>query len=198
MFSLNSDMWYNLMVRLIGLDKKVLREQFRKVRDEVSNKKKKSLAICDRIINCEAFKRAKVIALYANTSSEVETDRLLESALKSEKVVLYPKVCGKEIMNFYRVRSKRDLVVGKFGILEPVSSKEFLKDEIDLFIVPGLAFDRKMNRLGYGGGYYDSYLEEVDAIKMGIAFSSQICGRLDAFPHDVKLDYVVTEEEIIS
>lgn len=180
------------------MDKNILREKYKTVRDRILNRKEKSVAICSVVLDNEAFKKASVVALYANISSEVMTESLFDEALKCRKVVLYPKVCGKGVMKFYRVYEKKDLQVGKFGILEPSTEEEFGKDKIDLFIVPGLAFDRKMNRLGYGGGYYDRYLEGAKGIKMGLSFSSQICGKLENYPHDVKLDYIITEEEIIS
>lgn len=180
------------------MNKKVLREKYKTIREQTVNREEKSIAICNSVISNNVFKKSSVVALYANTSSEVITESLLDEALRSGKVVLYPKVCDKGVMKFYRVYEKMDLQEGKFGILEPSTEEEFEIDKIDLFIVPGLAFDKSMNRLGYGGGYYDRYLEGANGIKVGLSFSSQICEKLDTFPHDVRLDYIVTEEEIIS
>ncbi len=101
-------------------------------------------------------------------------------------------------MNFYRWSNDDPLKINKFGIPEPVSSKIFFPD---ILLVPLVAYDSNLNRLGYGGGFYDRYIEKIEKIKkiikIGLAFSFQ---KIDSIPidkYDKKLDFIITEKEIL-
>jgi 5-formyltetrahydrofolate cyclo-ligase len=101
-------------------------------------------------------------------------------------------------MNFYSWSRNDPLKINKFGIPEPVSSKIFYPD---ILLVPLVAYDSSLNRLGYGGGYYDRYIEKIEKIKkvtkIGLAFSFQKILSIPISKYDKKLDFIVTEKEIL-
>ena len=101
-------------------------------------------------------------------------------------------------MNFYSWSRNDPLKINKFGIPEPVSSKVYYPD---ILLVPLVAYDRSLNRLGYGGGYYDRYIEKIEKIKkvtkIGLAFSFQKISSIAINQYDKKLDFIVTEKEIL-
>ena len=101
-------------------------------------------------------------------------------------------------MNFYSWSRNDPLKINKFGIPEPVSSKIFYPD---ILLVPLVAYDSSLNRLGYGGGYYDRYIEKIEkikkVIKIGLAFSYQKINTIPLDKFDKKLDFLITEKEIL-
>lgn len=131
-----------------------------------------SAAICRNIIQLPEYKYADVILGYYSTRKEPILFELFDEAIKGGKRVYLPKVISKEDMEFFRYESPKDVAPGSFGIMEPVTEEKFsgvsslcchsVKEELSvLMIMPGVAFDEEGNRLGYGGGYYDRYLEKL-------------------------------------
>jgi 5-formyltetrahydrofolate cyclo-ligase len=102
-------------------------------------------------------------------------------------------------MEFREARNLSALTLSAYGILEPQHGRSSLPQEIELYFIPGLAFDRKGNRLGRGGGYYDRYLSTIrpDAIKVGLAYQLQIDTALPVETHDHQVDLLITETGII-
>lgn len=180
-------------------EKEILRKKYKKIRDEIPNKNELSNLIIKQLIEQEYYKNAKVIALYSNILSEVETNELFDNCIKNRKTVAYPKVMNDNIMNFYQVTSLKELQNGSYGIKEPINNPKKLvsKKDIDLMIIPGICFDKKKNRIGYGKGYYDTYLKDTKCIKVALAFTKQICEEINADPNDIKMDYIITENKII-
>jgi 5-formyltetrahydrofolate cyclo-ligase len=164
---------------------------------------KRSLVIQRRVMNLPQYKSAKIIGAYFPIGSEVRTEYLIRSALDSQKVVLLPKVTSDKIA-FSRVfeADLRDnkLVQGRFRILEPPRSSWYnAQKNIDLLIVPGIAFDKYGNRIGYGRGYYDRFIKQKDfRLSMGLAFQFQVLE--DALPRcdfDQKLHVIATERNVL-
>ncbi len=157
-----------------------------------------SLAIASRVINSHWFKSARKIALYVAIRNEVNPIGILHAGLAiSGKIMLLPRVSGKELQ-FVPVNSGYELTPGFKGILEPVGKAEPVGD-IDLFLVPGLVFDRQGHRIGYGKGYYDVALDRArpDATKIGLAFGFQVVQEIPAWAGDIPLDMLVSEDETI-
>ena len=148
------------------------------------------------------FNNKKVtIAGYYPSNYEVDILSFLEEASKKKFKIVLPIVQTSTSMNFQPWIIKDPLYVSKFGILEPKqSSKEIIPDFI---MVPLVAFDNKLNRIGYGKGYYDRSLQKISKIKkkiitLGIAYSFQKCMNIPVNKYDFKLDYIFTEQGIIS
>ena len=140
-----------------------------------------------------------IIAGYYPSNYEVDILRFLEEASKKNFKVVLPVIISSSRMSFKLWNYGDPLYVSKFGTLEPQKSK---KDIIpDLIIVPLVAFDKELNRLGYGGGFYDRYIQKISKIKkvvkVGLAFSFQKLKTIPVNKHDKKLDIIITEKEII-
>jgi len=154
-----------------------------------------------KIINKNFKKRKIIIAGYYPSIYEVNILEFLKEASKKNFKIVLPVIKSSNKMCFKKWVFKQPLYVNKFGILEPQN----LGNEIipDLIMVPLVAFDNKLNRIGYGKGYYDRILQKINkinknAIFLGIAFSFQRCRKIPVNKHDFKLDYILTEQGIIS
>ena len=182
------------------LEKENLRKEYKLIRSRVENKKEKSQKIADKVRMLEDYKNAKIIAIYKSFSFEVDTTDLVHYALEDNKIVCLPKIENDE-MKFYKITEGSRFIKNKFGIEEPEEYKENFIDKsfIDLAIIPGLCFDTEKNRLGFGKGYYDRYLENTKIKTVGICFNEQILENelLPTTYYDVKMDLVITDKKQI-
>ena len=179
------------MVEVVDISKKELRTYAKRLRKEIKNKEEKDKKIFYNVLKDKKVIQAKNILIYVSMDLEVKTKDLILEFLKNKKNVYVPKVEGNYI-NFYRLNSLKDLKLGKFNILEPISNILF-KENDGVIIVPGLLFSKDNNRLGYGGGYYDKFLENKSLYKIGLAYSDMVVDKLEVFKYDVKMDKVITE-----
>lgn len=160
----------------------------------------KSVAIGKRLGSLHGFQTARAIAFFSSTQGEVNTDEMIDSSLREGKKISMPKVNTKSVgITFYQIHGRKDMKVGKYGILEPDGDHRSIvtRPELDIMIVPGIAFDGNCNRLGYGKGYYDSFLREIGAMKVGLAFDFQIVPKIDRVEGDVQMDFVITESRLL-
>jgi 5-formyltetrahydrofolate cyclo-ligase len=146
------------------------------------------------IIMSEKFRTADTVGAYFAIGSEVRTDQIISEVNKLGKIVALPRVEGESI-SFYR-HSHGNLVKGRFGILEPLPKIEIR--DIDLLIVPGIAFDKRGYRLGYGRGYYDKFLSENPTVSIGLAYSIQLVENLPHGSHDRRMDAIATESGVLT
>jgi 5-formyltetrahydrofolate cyclo-ligase len=140
----------------------------------------------------------KSIGGYYPSNYEIDDLDILDLLEKKNFKVSLPIIKKDNQMNFYSWSRNDPLKINKFGIPEPVSSKIFYPD---ILLVPLVAYDSSLNRLGYGGGYYDRYIEKIEkikkVIKIGLAFSFQKISSIPITQYDKKLDFIVTEKEIL-
>lgn len=141
------------------------------------------------LLDDDAVIKSKTILLYYSLPDEVATHKLIDE-LADEKLVLLPVVCGEDLK--LRVYN-HDMFEGSFHIMEPNGEEYTDYDNIDLVIVPGVAFDKKRNRLGRGKGYYDRLLPQIKAKKIGVCFGFQIVDDIPCEKHDIAMNAVVTE-----
>lgn len=133
------------------------------------------------------------VCCYVSLENEADTRQFLSWTLERGLFLAVPRVRGRE-MEFCKIASLKALVPGCYGILEPETACAAETPEQGLMLIPGLAFDRAGNRLGYGGGYYDRYLRKnPQFLKAGISYEFQIMDRLPAEEWDVPVDWIVTE-----
>lgn len=153
----------------------------------------KSSAICEAIIRHPAWRDAVTVATFAPQSREPDVDLLWQHA--GARRLVYPRVEG-EAVSLYCVESLYDLQPAKWGLREPAAVAEngIRPDEIDLILVPGVAFTRGGHRCGRGGGFYDRLLAElpVRTMKLGVCFSEQLVDSLPLEAHDAAVDAVVS------
>lgn len=131
---------------------------------------------------------------------EVNTITFLAELIRKEKLVWVPFIDNEKIMHSSRLESLEDLEEAPFGLLQPKNIKDSERKNFDVILIPGLKFDRKGNRLGYGKGYYDKFLsvlKDDDCMKIGICFDFQLGGEIKAETWDIKMDYVVTDDTIL-
>jgi len=154
-----------------------------------------------RVIESPFYRAAPTIVLYAAKDNEIATDLLLSDALASRRRVLLPKIIPeKRELLIVRVRNGTELVLGSFGILEPLGTDIVATADLGpgLFCVPGVAFSRTGERLGRGGGYFDRTLAAIgsETITVGLAYSFQLLDRLPQSPNDRRLNVIFTESAI--
>ncbi len=147
------------------------------------------------IIMSKKFRTAGSVGAYFAFGSEVRTDLIISEALKLSKTVALPRVEGESI-SFYQHSDSNHLVKGRFGIMEP--PPRIAIKSIDLLIVPGIAFDRRGYRLGYGRGYYDKFLSKNPMISIGLAYSFQLIEKLPHGSHDRRMDAIATENGVVT
>ena len=143
-----------------NMEKKAIREQIFAARKKMSESERlhNSSLICKRIMEDETFAMAACVYAYMDCKGEVGMEPLLRACWETGKPIAVPKVFGKELRFFY-INSYEDLASGYFHIPEPIEGLLEAKEERALMIVPGVAFDLDRHRCGYGGGFYDRYLE---------------------------------------
>ena len=186
-------------------NKEEIRKRLIAERDAMSQEKwqESSKAIEKKIIKSDIYKQADCILIYADFHGEVGTITLIEDALIKGKKVYLPKVhedYTQNRMDFYEIFSTYELLSGYKGIMEPLADPtrcfkygEYSSKKV-LMLVPGVAFDKNGNRLGYGKGYYDNYLSDKPSIlSIGLCFAIQLMDEIPVNERDVKLDYVITE-----
>lgn len=156
-----------------------------------------SNAVQDFVLASAVYAGSRLLALYAPVHNEVLTDRLLKAALESGKRVCFPRLENGQIV-FVEVAGGDELQTGQLGVAEPQGQTVIAPEVIDLVIVPGVGFDRQGRRIGYGLGCYDRALAECNhAAFVGLAFSFQVVERLPEEEHDIRLDYLATEDEMV-
>ena len=186
--------------------KSELRSQFRILRkalteDEITAY---SQAIKTTFLTTEDYAQAECIYCYVSYNQEVQTMPLIEQCLRDGKTVLVPKVYGSREMHFFRLEHpKTELAPGTCGILEPVGNSSICEADYQhrrsILIVPGLVFDTVGNRIGYGGGYYDCFMQQhMDFMKIGLCYDFQVIPEhLTAEPTDVAVDKIITNKGIL-
>ncbi len=159
-----------------------------------------SAAVQQRFIGTPEFRAATRLALYASFGNEVLTDDIFTSAVEAGKEVYFPRVVREgPHLAFYRVKYKEELSPGSYSIMEPPAGGPEARPEVfDCIVVPGIAFDLKGARLGYGKGYYDRVLAGASCPLVGLAFDFQVLDEpVPCEPHDVMVGLIVTESRII-
>ena len=181
---------------LLGLTKKQIRSKIllRLKTQKEEDRDKKSKIIKDKLFRTPVFKKAKIVMFYIAFDGEVNTQDMIKKAYRLGKIVAVPVCKGNRItIRPCVLQNKAELKKGPYGICEPAVKKYIKLEDLDLVIVPGIAFDKKGNRLGRGKGYYDYFLKRVtrDTASIGLAFDFQILPYLPATTTDVKIGKVI-------
>ena len=190
---------------MIATYKKEIRREILRKRDNLSlrNRLELSRRICDNLMNLEEFQKAKVVHFFLTTKSEVITEEAIRKTLSMGKEVVVPvvdkgqrRICLSKLEDY-----DHELNIMPHGIPEP--KPEFNRcvplSYVDLMILPGVAFDIKGHRLGYGAGYYDRLLKDEDFRPplVALAFETQIVDDIPVGVHDVRVDKIITERRVI-
>jgi 5-formyltetrahydrofolate cyclo-ligase len=152
-----------------------------------------SIAAVKFLRTWEIFKTARTVGVYMPLSDEVDITPIFQNPEQSFFIPAFDEMSG----SYRMARLTPKLKKGRFGIPEPENPVFAAKDEIDLIVVPGLAFDPSGNRIGRGGGFYDRLLPQYSASRAGICFDFQCLKSLPAEEHDARMDWIVTNRQIL-
>lgn len=165
----------------------------------VAERERANAVIEMRALEYLRSRRPGIIHCYMSFRSEAETYDLIRAAMQEGIRVLVPVVNETGEMVQHELHNLQELRVGHLGLPVPGASAEYLLHDVDIVIVPLVAFDRHGNRLGYGKGFYDRFLSLLgpEVERVGLAFATQEVERIPDAPHDVPLHKIVTEHELI-
>lgn len=175
------------------MHKELQRKEFIQKRKNVSSKEKWDFKIKEQLLSNQKIMDAENILIYVSKEDEVDTLMIIVELLKCKKVYV-PKV-EDNIISFYRINSLEELKKGAFNILEPIGNKKLDDYKNSVIIVPGIAFDRKNNRIGYGKGYYDKFLSNKKIYKIGLSYPPLIVEKIKTEIYDIKMDIVITGDD---
>jgi len=191
-------------------EKRALRRAMAEQREALTPDLREHMAeqAAEFLLDLPEVRQARTIAGFVSTRSEVDTQGLLDQLRRRGHDVVLPRVSTELIpprLRFHRVENKSDLVFGIFGLLEPgPECPEVVAQDVDVFLVPGLAFDKRGARVGYGGGYYDelaayvrAHPDATTALFVGLAFDFQLLETCPTGEWDVPLDCIVTDERVV-
>ena len=205
--------------------KRTLKQQILSKRNHLSKEEtnKKSILIKNNLYSLPEFKKAKNILFYVSFNSEVDTREIIrELIIRKEKKVIVPYVeKNNPVLQLSELKNFNELEPKTFGILEPKSSfiREFNPNKLDLIIIPGAVFGLNGHRIGYGHGYYDRFLKTLENSKgifgvqkifkkfsrkvknnikkIGLAYDFQVVDKIPEEQHDVPMDIIITDKEIM-
>lgn len=175
------------------MDKKELRRGIRERKRTMTEEEivARSAALGEAFAASDFYKNAKTIYGYLPYNQEVRTVPMLEQALRDGKKVAVPKVIGDDMVFIY-LDDMSQVEKGYAGIPEPIANEPIAKDETALVLMPGLAFDPQGHRIGYGGGFYDRFLEkEPEHPTLALCYEFQMLEHLETEAHDIPVDCVL-------
>lgn len=151
------------------------------------------------------YKEAKNIFIYISYDSEINTKRIINRAINERKNIYVPRTeFDTKLMNAVKINDFSNLVESRYGILEPKKEEPFIDpNELDIIVVPGVAFDKNGGRIGYGAGYYDRYFKRINEenksriIKLALIYDFQLIDEVPTDEEDVLIDAVLTEKQFI-
>ena len=178
------------------MDKKALRREIGEKKRALSEAQieARSRVLADRLFAAEQYRQCKSLYAYLSFNQEVRTSPIIERAWADGKRVAVPKVIGRDMV-FIWIDSFDNLAPqGAYNITEPIEDGPVADDATALVLMPGLAFDPEGRRVGYGGGYYDRFLEkEPDHPLVALCYDFQLVDHLEVEAHDVPVDVVITD-----
>lgn len=187
------------------MDKKELRKQLKMKRHGLfscnSDKYSADMNIFEQVIRSEYFKNAALVMTYVSVGDEPDTYNLINYCFETGKQVAVPRCKDMGNMDFYIIDNISSLKRSSYGIPEPEPADERLIKKCDtaVFIVPGISFDCKGYRIGYGGGFYDRYLSGTECIgSVGICYSELVIDAIPAQKYDIRVNSIITEKGTIS
>ncbi|WP_297423195.1 5-formyltetrahydrofolate cyclo-ligase [Clostridium sp.] len=188
-------------------NKKVLRKEIliKRKNMNTTEKEKMDKIISDQLYESRYYKEATNIFIYISYDSEIDTKSIIYNALKDNKRIYVPRTeFETRIMDAVEIKSFDNLIETSYGLLEPSKKEPHINpNELNLIIVPGVAFDRNGGRMGYGAGFYDRFFKKINGdnmkkiTKLALAYSLQVLDEVPMSEQDVPVDFIITEKEFI-
>jgi len=179
------------------MNKNEIRNLILEKRKKIEEKKiiERGNRVKESFFSLKEFKKANTIMSFVSFGKEICTQNIIKEALKLKKVAV-PKIIDSVIAPCL-IKNFGELKKGKYGILEPSETNKVSLKDIDIVLVPGIVFDKRGYRIGYGKGYYDVFLNGSDVLKIGLCMDFQIIDKIPNDEWDVKMDMVISEKRII-
>ncbi|MDR5586229.1 MULTISPECIES: 5-formyltetrahydrofolate cyclo-ligase [Clostridium] len=187
----------------ISEEKKELRKKILKIRKEMDINKKRNFdnIIHNKFLKSKFYSQCRNIFVYISYDSEIDTKTIIRKALEDGKNIYVPRTnYNTKLMEAVKISSLENLIKDKHGILQPTESGLAVElEEIDLIIMPGVAFDNNGGRMGYGGGFYDRYMSKCskNIQKISLAYDFQILDNVPMDSHDTRVNSIITENKEI-
>ena len=184
-------------------EKKELRKKILKIRKEMDINKKRKFdnIIHNKFLKSKFYSQCGNIFVYISYDSEIDTKTIIRKALEDGKNIYVPRTnYNTKLMEAVKISSLENLIEDKYGILQPTESRLAVElEEIDLIIMPGVAFDNNGGRMGYGGGFYDRYMSKCskNIQKISLAYDFQILDDVPMDSHDTRVNFIITENKEI-
>lgn len=186
------------------LDKRELRKETIQRRDRIPPEVRaiKDREIMERLVTYRPYTEAGTVMLFASFRTEVNTFPIIKRALQEGKKVALPRVNrSQKVLDLYYIESLEQLERGCMGIQEPVVAPEriAMAEDMEVIVLPGVAFDEHGGRIGYGGGYYDRLLDSLQNVPLlvAIAYEEQIVDEIPLEPHDKRVQVIITDNRVI-
>jgi 5-formyltetrahydrofolate cyclo-ligase len=182
--------------------KSVFRKNLKDQREQVSPQaaQEASQSVWVQLKEESFYKKSKRIAAFVSSGTEINTRPLLEGILGAGKELYLPRVdMAQTLIHFHAITNLNNLTPGPYNIPEPKEGVVIAPEQLDLILIPGLAFDSRGHRLGYGKGYYDRFLPllRLGCFKLGVAYACQIIDKTPNHDHDIPVNAVLTEKYIL-
>lgn len=155
-----------------------------------------SLRICEKVVALPEYIRARRVLCYHALPDEVQTNGLLREIQRSGRALYLPVTRPDGSMDAVHITDSSQIRVNRLGIPEPTEGEVLPPDQLDLVLAPGIAFDPAGNRLGFGKGYFDRFLQFCRCPVIGLAYGLQMVESIEAKPHDIPMDKIITEDRI--
>ncbi|KHD36336.1 5-formyltetrahydrofolate cyclo-ligase [Clostridium acetobutylicum] len=185
------------------MEKNEIRKKIIEYREtiDVDERKMWDEEIFNSLIHSQLYKSSNIIFSFVSFKSEVDTHKIINHAISNGKTICVPKINSKqEGIKIYKIDNFSQLKKGYFGILEPIESCPAVDSyDLDLILMPGVAFDRHGGRLGYGAAFYDRFLSNMSkqVFKLALAYHFQVMDSVPMSEHDVRIDGIITEQKTI-
>lgn len=181
--------------------KDILRKEYKNKRSSlaIEDIENKSFSAQKLFLQSDLYKNSKCLMVYMALGKETRTDDIISKAFCDRKTVVIPVTDEKTgRITPVIIDEDTEYTKGAFGIREPINKNICPKENIDVVLVPGIAFDRNGNRMGFGRGCYDMFLEALDVVKVGFCYDIQIAEKLPHSEYDIMMDYIICDKMIIN
>lgn len=172
-----------------------IRSEMKKLRREFENKQSAGKRICENILSLAEYKNASCVGIYMAAFGEADLKHIADDCKENGKTVVVP-VTNKDTNEVLFSKTNGEFVKGAYGIYEPKYFKFVDFEMINFICIPGIAFDKDLNRIGFGKGCYDRVLGKMRAFRCGVCYDFQMLYKICADEHDIKMDAVVSETGI--
>lgn len=184
---------------MISMKNKIRKQnKLKRAQMEDAEVKEKSALAAGNFLGSDIYKSCTSLMLYMPLKNETDTAEIINAAFADGKRAIFPVTNSETgVITPYYAKADTEFCVGAFGVREPNTKEAAATCDIDVILVPGIAFSRKGVRVGFGKGCYDRLLKDTNVVKVGFCYDFQLCDEISADSHDVNMDYIVSESGII-